>query len=237
MFQCMLKLKRIKGELKKLNRTEFSHIQQREEDAKKNLDDAQNILKKDPLNTSLQEEEKRCREKYMVFRKAYLSFLYQKAHLSWMKEGDGNTRLFHTYIKRRRRENGIFSVLNEKGERVTDEEKIQEVFINFYKNHMGYRMERRLGINKKIMKRGPVVDMVQQRHLVDRYQQEEVRGVFMEIPGSKAPGPDGFSSSFFQDCREVVGEKLSEAVCSCLNAGKLLKQVNSTAALQKKKEF
>ena len=46
------------------------------------------------------------------------------------------------------------------------------------------------------------------------------------MDNKKAPGPDGSNASF---CWETIGDIVSEAVCSFLNSGKLLRQVNATA--------
>lgn len=49
------------------------------------------------------------------------------------------------------------------------------------------------------------------------------------IKASKAPGPDGFPSRFFQENWEIVGKDVVAAVTSFFRSGKLLKEWNSTA--------
>jgi hypothetical protein len=48
------------------------------------------------------------------------------------------------------------------------------------------------------------------------------------MKGNKAPGPDGFSASFYQKAWPVVGSCVEEAVLEFFGSGKLLKEVNST---------
>ena len=79
MYMVVQKLKRVKLALNKLNRREYSNIQERMEEAKMRLDEAQGVLNVDPLNLRLQLQENECREKYCVLRKAYNAFLYHKA--------------------------------------------------------------------------------------------------------------------------------------------------------------
>ncbi|XP_030478196.2 uncharacterized protein LOC115695257 [Cannabis sativa] len=50
-----------------------------------------------------------------------------------------------------------------------------------------------------------------------------------DIPGAKAPGPDGYSSYFFQDNWNLVGEDICNAVRSFLHSVKILREINCTA--------
>lgn len=49
------------------------------------------------------------------------------------------------------------------------------------------------------------------------------------INGNKASGPDGFTSQFFKDAWDVVGDDVCSAVKSFFAFGKLLRQLNSTS--------
>lgn len=40
------------------------------------------------------------------------------------------------------------------------------------------------------------------------FQPEEFKTVVFELPRDKAPGPDGFSMFFFQECRETIRDDL-----------------------------
>lgn len=47
-------------------------------------------------------------------------------------------------------------------------------------------------------------------------------------PGVKAPGPDGYNSSFFKMAWPVIGEDIISAVQQFFENGKLLKELNCT---------
>nr|GFD47356.1 RNA-directed DNA polymerase, eukaryota, reverse transcriptase zinc-binding domain protein [Tanacetum cinerariifolium] len=49
-----------------------------------------------------------------------------------------------------------------------------------------------------------------------------------DIDGNKAPGPDGFSSQFFKDSWNVVGDDVCKAIRDFFLNWKLLKEVNAT---------
>ncbi|XP_074271645.1 uncharacterized protein LOC141595577 [Silene latifolia] len=57
---------------------------------------------------------------------------------------------------------------------------------------------------------------------------QEIRLAMFDILGTKAPGPDGFSSQFFKDSWNVVGKDVIKAIQSVFRSGQLLKQCNNT---------
>lgn len=66
-------------------------------------------------------------------------------------------------------------------------------------------------------------------YFTEAYTAQEVRKAVSEISELKAPGPDGYSSSFFHDNWEIVGQDVQEAVVSFLNSGKMLRVINATS--------
>ena len=165
MFRCVQKLRRLKRVLAQLNKSEFSNIQNREMEAKGKLEICQNRLREEPLNFKLLKEEQESRRKYAQVRKAYISFLTQKARLIWLNEGDQNTAFYHAAIKKRSRANRILSIVNEDGVRVMEATEVINTFVHFYKTHLGYSMPNRLKVKKVIMANGNSLDDNQKREL------------------------------------------------------------------------
>lgn len=48
------------------------------------------------------------------------------------------------------------------------------------------------------------------------------------IPGKKAPGPDGFNSTFFKLAWNIIGDDVADAILQFFANGKLLKEINSS---------
>lgn len=74
--------------------------------------------------------------------------------------------------------------------------------------------------------------------LMKDVSREEIKSVLFKMPGSKAPGPDGYTMKFFKEAWEVVGEDITVAVQSFFIKGFLPKGLNSTilALVPKKQE-
>ncbi|KAJ0852391.1 putative RNA-directed DNA polymerase [Helianthus annuus] len=67
---------------------------------------------------------------------------------------------------------------------------------------------------------------------------EEVKNAMFSIGEDKAPGPDGYTSTFFKKAWEIVGNEVTNAVLQFFENGKLLKQINHTIlALLPKKDI
>uniref|UniRef100_A0A803P4L7 Reverse transcriptase domain-containing protein n=1 Tax=Cannabis sativa TaxID=3483 RepID=A0A803P4L7_CANSA len=228
MFQVVTKLKALKPIFKKLNRNHFSHIHAADIKARQELIDNQLKLQRDPMNALLQKQEFEPRENYAAIHKNYCSFLHQKSRVAWIKEGDENSTLFHCRIRERRNQNKIMSVVNYDGVRVDDSKGITDAFLAYYHDLLGSTMEGRTKVSKSIMARGPVITTTQEEILLADFTKDEVKQAVFSIPGSKAPGPDGYSSYFFPDNLELVGDEVSEAIIDFLHTGNLLKEINST---------
>ena len=57
---------------------------------------------------------------------------------------------------------------------------------------------------------------------------EETKAAIFRMNPDKAPGPDGYTASFFQKTWHVVGNDVCAAVKSFFNSGKLLKEFSCT---------
>jgi hypothetical protein len=61
-----------------------------------------------------------------------------------------------------------------------------------------------------------------------RVTKDEIQQVVLSMNRSKAPGPDGFSTGFFQQASPIVGEDVCDVIMEFFSSGRLLKEVNST---------
>ncbi|KAL2906029.1 hypothetical protein RDABS01_004739 [Bienertia sinuspersici] len=75
---------------------------------------------------------------------------------------------------------------------------------------------------------GPLIQNHHNSLLQAPVTDEEIKKALFSIPGSKAPGPDGYNSSFFKATWEVTGREICGAIRDFFHSGKMLKELNCT---------
>lgn len=173
-------------------------------------DTAISILNRDLLNAYKAEEE----------------FWKQRSRQLWLSLGDTNTSYFHAATKGRRARNRISAIEDEAGNRVFEEDQIGKVIADYF--------------NKIFTSTGTSAVEVVNRAIVPRISsetnvlltttptREEIREAMFAIHPDKAPGPDGFSASFFQSNWEVVGPAITKEIQGFFESGALPFSINST---------
>ncbi|XP_062118594.1 uncharacterized protein LOC133832241 [Humulus lupulus] len=199
MFKVVTKLKRLKQVLLEIDREGYQDLQK--------LDS----------------------ERFSHLHKAYLTFLAQKAKAAWVLNGDENTQFFHASLNARRLQNRILSIKTETSTWVDTPEGVRDAFLGYYQRLLGTNMQQRRKVLQAIVNLGPVLNEEHKCILSTEFSTLEVKTALFSIPGMKAPGPDGFSSSFYQDNWQLVGQEDSVAIISFLSLGKLLKEINATS--------
>ncbi|XP_020252239.1 uncharacterized protein LOC109829580 [Asparagus officinalis] len=227
MFSVYSKLKKLKESLKGLNKRHFSNISEQVLRAKAEVDEVQMKLQSDPLNSELIRQEKCCISKYSKLFACELSFYQQKARINWSLQGDKNTSFFHSIIKSNRHHSRVLTLYNSDGGKISDGEDIVNEFISFYKSLMGTAKHTSTA-NANIISSGPCLMENQRRDLSMPVNDEEIKAAVFSIPDNKAPGPDGYSASFYKAAWPVIGDEVIAAIREFFRTGKLLGAVNST---------
>ncbi|XP_074315221.1 uncharacterized protein LOC141651405 [Silene latifolia] len=88
--------------------------------------------------------------------------------------------------------------------------------------------EKVLNISHRVVKMGKVCTDEHKQLLLSPVTNEEIKKAMFSIPNHKAAGPDGYSSAFFKDVWDIVGDAVCLAIKDFFQTGKRLKQLNHT---------
>ncbi|XP_074299290.1 uncharacterized protein LOC141630357 [Silene latifolia] len=228
MYQLVRKLKVLKPELKKINRGHISDVENSADIALIRLHQIQKQLAALPGDEGLIRQEYEASQHSILLQNAKMQFLKQKAKAHWIKGGDANSAYFHGVIKARRNKHFIFQIQNHRGHNHTEDEGIQNAFLEYYKMLLGSKASI-TKVNIPIVQKGRICNEDQKEILLLPVIKEEVKDIIFHIPDDKAPGPDGFSSKFFKDSWDIiVGDGVTQAILDFFDSGHILKQLNAT---------
>lgn len=154
MYRVCRRLKYLKEALKVVNLQSFSHLKQRVAESRFALKEAQEELEVDPRNDVLRMCEQDALEQFKSVQSLLLAQQRQQAKLLWVKEGDRNSRLFHSAINKRYRGNSILMLMDEQGQRHHSQETIADMVVAYYRNLLGTCVE--VEVEQEVVALGPL---------------------------------------------------------------------------------
>lgn len=155
MHTFQLKLKELRGKIKKWNKEEIGNILKE----KQSLEQRINELQQMDILEGLQED--RIKEEGIIInqleerRKQEEILWRQKSRVQWLREGERNTKFFHKAMIQHRQRNKIFSIKNQEGQRILKHDEIEKVLVNHFKNLLNETQENRTEAITKMSKEIP----------------------------------------------------------------------------------
>ena len=153
MYKVVQKMKRTKQALKMLNAEGYSDLQCKDITTYKVMNRSQEELQKHAQNVYLQNLETQAMQNYRRIHKNYTAFLNQKTKLSWCKDQDDNTSLFHQSIKARRIRNITYAIANKDGNWKDNVHDVNEDFLDYYENFVGSSMTNRTRVKRVVIEK------------------------------------------------------------------------------------
>ncbi|XP_015158404.1 uncharacterized protein [Solanum tuberosum] len=205
MWRFHQKLKRLSNTLSSWSRREFGDIFSKVKDYEDKVRVAKEHLIQDH-NENNRATLHELNAEYIRFLKMEDSILKQKTQLQWLKEGDANTKYFHSLIRGRRRKLFIHKTTRDNGEWIQRDEKIAEAACEHFQNIF-------TGVDKVINENAincipRMVNLVQNNSLTTMPTLEELKEVVFSMNPNSAAGPDGMNGYFFQKCWDIIKHDL-----------------------------
>ncbi|KAM1781459.1 hypothetical protein COP1_039935 [Malus domestica] len=123
-------------------------------------------------------------------------FWRQRARISWMRDGDRNTKFFHRRASIRKAKNRIVKLRDDQGLWQEDQGGIEKVVTDYFSGI--YRSQQYGDANDIIDGLEPRISYDMNSILNATFTVEEVRAALFQMEPSKSPGPDGMPPLFFQ---------------------------------------
>lgn len=153
------------------------------------------------------------------------AFWKQRSKVSWLKEGDRNTRFFHQRASNRKQRNYVKGLRDNTGRWREDEQGLQSVVLDYFTH---------LFTSSASGSEGEIIDAVESRVTPDMnnllltdYCDAEIHEAVFQMYPTKAPGPDGMPPIFFQKYWHIVGSDVTRAIKDFLTSGRLLQKIIS----------
>ncbi|XP_045831276.1 uncharacterized protein LOC123922622 [Trifolium pratense] len=198
-FVIKEKLKRLKEELRGWNKEVFGMLDLNIENTVKDLNEAEGIIDSNGVN-SVTTNKAAINKK--IWDQLYFkeSLIKQKSRLKWVREGDSNSRFFHTSLKSRRRRNQL-SFLKRGNEWIQGVENIKMEVKNYFVQNFTEDWHHRPFVHGIDFN---VLSADDNDVLLQPFSEEDVREVIWSCDGNKSPGPDGFNFNFLKECWATV---------------------------------
>jgi hypothetical protein len=151
----------------------------------------------------------------------------QRSRVTWLKEGDQNTRYFHQRAVWRARKNRIKRLKDDEGTWKDVPTEMERMATSYFKE---------LFTRDPSLQSDGLVNLFQEKvteqmnnELCRDFTDEEIGNVLFQIGPLKAPGVDGFPTRFYQRNWCTLKEEVINAVKIFFVTGRMPENVNDTA--------
>ena len=150
----------------------------------------------------------------------------QRSRVEWLRNGDRNTKLFHASASQRRRKNRIDGVMDSEGVWHDEEGETEAIILDYFKNIFKSDCPANFDASLEAVEESISHDMNQE--LLKEFKPDEVKRALNQMHPTKAPGPDGMPTLFFQKYWDIVGPCVLDCVLQALNSGTIPPHANET---------
>nr|XP_023906708.1 uncharacterized protein LOC112018414 [Quercus suber] len=140
----------------------------------------------------------------------------QRSRILWLKNGDGNTKFFHSRASHRYRKNVILGLNDSHGVWREGPNEVAEIFIHYYSELFTTSCP---PTHHEALNHIPQVITDDMNHeLTSRFEDWEVIQALKQMAPMKAPGPNGMPPLFFQHFWPMIKGDVTHSMLSWLNS-------------------
>ena len=152
------------------------------------------------------------------------SICWQQSRNHWLREGDANTKYFHSILSTRRRRNAICSILVD-GVRIDGVHPVRQAVFTHFANHFMSQAKVRPSVSNLRFRK---LSVVEGGSLTKPFSVDEVKEAIWDCDNFKSPGPDGVNFGFIKDFWFDLKDDVMRFVLEFHHNGRLAKGINST---------
>nr|XP_027067853.1 uncharacterized protein LOC113693523 [Coffea arabica] len=156
----------------------------------------------------------------------------EKARVKWLREGDANTRYFHSHLLDKRARLSITRICNLEGEVVESADDIGTAAVAFFQSLLAEVLPiNNIAICRLLEAIPPLVTPDQNAQLFQEITLEEVWQAVFELDGQSAAGCDGFSGNFYKRCWDIIAQDVLQTALEFMCDVPIPKGIVSTLIL------
>ena len=213
--RVLSKINRCGQELSRWSRKSFGNVRKELERKKKQLKEAE----KRAIRTGDSRHMKWLEGEVNVLLDKEAKMWRQRFKVMWLKDGDRNTRFFHSKASQRRRRNYITQLYDATGRWCTRQAQVNDTIVDFYQNL--FTLANPSNFEEVVDLIPQVVTNKMNEKLVADFTIEEVEVALKQMAHLKAPGLDGMPLLFYQRYWSLLGSDVSHSILHYLNSGDL----------------
>ena len=149
----------------------------------------------------------------------------QQAKDFWLKEGDSNTRYFHSLASSKQKHNQIRKLNDADGNEVSDKEGLRNLAKTYFEGLFAASTEE---VSYGELPIVHVTSVEENSGLVARFLLEEFTGAVSQMFPDKAPGPDGLNPGFYQHFWNLLGPEVFQSATGWLENLSFPSNLNDT---------
>lgn len=128
----------------------------------------------------------------------------QRAKQFWLKDGDLNTKFFHSMATKRKACNRIHKLMDNTGVEFSDPQNLGRIALDYFEQIFSAGNAAYEAVTSQIE---PKISNEDNAILLSPFTKNEFQEALFQMDPNKSPGPDGYNPAFFQKCWHLMGEE------------------------------